>query len=174
MRTLTVNGFFRQYVKKLSVANTLDLGKLAAEATAGNYRLQAPLVLYAVSSGKKNALIEHLSHKENSSEMLAMLSGLSSENLGNMLAQKDVPEEYQKAWKSFLAARNAPARDEALKDAMRIKVLSLLRQKQCSNYRVYHDLHLNPGNVNAWLKNGDSRKVSYATAERILNYVLQH
>ena len=36
------------------------------------------------------------------------------------------------------------------------------------------ELKLNPGNVNSWLKNGDSSKVSYRNAERILNYVMQH
>ena len=32
-------------------------------------------------------------------------------------------------------------------------------------------LKLNPGNVNSWLKNGNSAKVSFKTAEKILDYV---
>ncbi len=57
---------------------------------------------------------------------------------------------------------------------MRKKILSIQKEKNCSNYRVYTDLHLNPGNINSWLKNGDSTKVSYQTAEKIMNYVLQY
>ena len=70
-------------------------------------------------------------------------------------------------------ARDAPKRDEALKAAMRKKVLRLQEEKKCSNYRVYTDLKLNPGNINSWLKTGDCTKVSYHTAERVMNYVLQ-
>lgn len=33
---------------------------------------------------------------------------------------------------------------------------------------------LNPGNINIWLKNGDSRKVSYDTAERMMRCLLQY
>ena len=53
------------------------------------------------------------------------------------------------------------------------KVLQVLQNGSCTNYRIYTDLKLNPGNVNSWLKNGDSSKVSYRNAERILNYVMR-
>lgn len=40
-----------------------------------------------------------------------------------------------------------------------------------SNYRIYTDLKLNPGNLNAWLKHGDSSKVSLYTARKTLQYM---
>lgn len=83
-------------------------------------------------------------------------------------------EDYSKVWHSFLVARDAPKRDDDLKGAMRKKILQLQAEKKCSNYRVYTDLKLNPGNINSWLKNGDSAKVSYQTAERVMDYVLQY
>mgnify|MGYP007101856538 CR=1 FL=1 len=48
------------------------------------------------------------------------------------------------------------------------------KEKRCSNYRIYKDLDLNPGNINSWLKDGDGTKVSFHTAERILDYLVQH
>ena len=173
MRMLTFKGFLSQYVKKLSYANSLDLEKLAAEAVHDNYRLQAPLVLYAVVHGKRELLTNLLQGDDSAKEMLDMLSTLAADSVEQQLRSGNLPEAYQKAWNSFLVARDAPKRDEALKAVMRKKVLRLLEEKKCSNYRVYTDLKLNPGNINSWLKNGDCTKVSYHTAERVMNYVLQ-
>lgn len=50
----------------------------------------------------------------------------------------------------------------------------LQKKKNCSNYRLYKDLKLNPGNVNSWLKHGDGSKVSYQTAQQIITYVMQY
>lgn len=173
MRTLTFKGFLALYVKKLSYSNSLDLEKLASEAVNTNYRLQAPLVLYAVVHGKCDLLKSLLLGDVNADDMLNMLSLLSVDTVEQQLQSEQLPETYQKVWNSFLVARDAPKRDEALKAAMRTKVLRMQAEKKCSNYRVYTDLKLNPGNINSWLKNGESAKVSYRTAERVMNYVMQ-
>ena len=173
MRTLTFKGFLSQYVKKLSDSNSVDLEKLAGEAAEKNHRLRAPLVLYAAAHGKSDLLKTHLQKYGGAEEMLDALSDLSADTMEKKLRRGEFPEAYQKVWTSFLAARDAPKRDEALKAAMRTKVLRLQADKNCSNYRVYTDLKLNPGNINSWLKNGDCTKVSYQTAERVMNYVMQ-
>ena len=56
MGALTFKGFVTQYLKELSQTNTLNLKTLAREAEDGNYRLAAPLVLYALATEKKDAL----------------------------------------------------------------------------------------------------------------------
>ena len=173
MRKLTFKGFLSQYVKNLSYSNTLDIKRLAREATTSNLRLCAPWVLYALASSKKDQLINALSNCSNASEMIKMLDFLGCSDLESQLEKGDVPEDYLKVWNSFLVARDAPKRDDELKDAMRNKILRIQAEKKCSNYRVYTDLKLNPGNINSWLKNGDSTKVSYHTAERVMDYVLQ-
>ena len=173
MRTLTFKGFLAQYVKKLSYAGSLDLEKLAAEAVHDNYRLRAPLVLYASVHGKTDLLSDLLKEHDTAKDMLDVLSLLSADTAEQQLQSGSLPEAYQKVWNSFLAARDAPKRDEALKAAMRKKVLWLQAEKLCSNYRIYTDLKLNPGNINSWLKNGDSTKLSYQTAERVMDYVMQ-
>ena len=57
MRKLTFKGFLSQYVKNLSYSNTLDIKRLAMEATTNNLRLRAPLVLYALASSKKGLIM---------------------------------------------------------------------------------------------------------------------
>ncbi len=173
MRKLTFKGFLSQYVKNLSYSNTLDMKRLAKEATTSNLRLRAPLVLYALTSSKKDQLKDALSDCSNASEMIRMLDYFECSDLEPQLGKDNVPEDYLKVWNSFLVARDAPKRDDDLKGAMRNKIRRVQAEKKCSNYRVYTDLKLNPGNINSWLKNGDSTKVSYQTAERVLSYLLR-
>ena len=45
-----------------------------------------------------------------------------------------------------------------------------LQKKKLTNYRIYADLKLNPGNVNAWLKHNDSSKMSLDCARQIYKY----
>ncbi len=172
MRKLTLKGFLAQYVKKLSKSDTLDMKKLANEASSGNVRLRAPLVLYTVATGKETLLLTCLQELGARSDMADDLARFSGNDMEAMLENGNVPDEYLKVWNSYLVARDAPARDEALKAEMRKKVLRLQQEADCSNYRIYTDLNLNPGNINSWLKNGDSAKVSYRTAERVMDYVL--
>ena len=71
MRKLTFKGFLTQYVKNLSYSNTLDIKRLAKEATTSNLRLCAPLVLYALSSSKKDQLLNVLSDCSDPNEKTA-------------------------------------------------------------------------------------------------------
>ena len=172
MRMLTLKGFLTLYVKELSKSNSLNLNTLAAEAEAGNYRLCAPLVLYAVSTEKADHLHRSLGSSSTADEMKRMLQELSGEPLEQLLASREVPREYIKVWEAFRVAKNAPEREKALKEAIRKKVLQQIQTGKYTNYRIYTDLKLNPGNINCWLKYGDSSKVSYRNAERIMNYVM--
>ena len=173
MRALTFKGFLTQYVKDLSQANTLDLKILAREAEEGNYRLVAPLVLYALATAKEASLHRTLGSSSTADEMHRDMQALFEAGFEQMLSSGKAPREYMKVWEAFLVAKNAPERDKALKEAIRKKVLLMMQDGKCTNYRIYTDLKLNPGNVNSWLKNGDSSKVSYKNAERIMNYVMR-
>ncbi len=46
----------------------------------------------------------------------------------------------------------------------------IMQKKGISNYRVYTDLNLNPGNANDFLRNGSLKKMSYQNVKRILEY----
>lgn len=173
MRALTFKGFLTQYVKELSQSNTLNLKSLANKATAGNYRLGAPLVLYAVVAGKEEALLRSLGTSDAADDLRGMMRDMSGKPVEETLASGNAPAECLKVWSAFQVAKAAPERDRELKDAIRKKVLQMMQAGGCTNYRIYTDLKLNPGNVNSWLKNGDSSKVSYRNAERIMTYVMQ-
>ena len=172
MRKLTFKGFLTQYVKSLSETGTLDVEKLAMEAGKTNARLREPLILYAVVTGKSRRLEDKLASMTGGEKMLHELHAVSEDCLTEQLQSGLLPENYQKVWSSFLAAQGAPRKEAELKVSMRNKILQLQKDKSCSNYRIYRDLKLNPGNINNWLKNGDSRKVSYKTAVQIMDYVL--
>ncbi|MCR4607846.1 MAG: transcriptional regulator [Oscillospiraceae bacterium] len=174
MRELTFKGFLAGYVKGLSGSRTLDLTALAAEAADKNHRLRAPLLLYAVTHGKADTLRSNLIKQARSDELLNMLSRLEHTDIENVLETGALPEEYCKVWNSFKVKHDEPETEEQLKARMREKILRLQATKRCSNYRLYKDLALNPGNINSWLKNGDNRKVSYSTAQKIINYVTDY
>ena len=174
MRELTFKGFLAKYVKELSLANTVDLTVLAKEAVSVNYRLRAPLLLYAVMHRKTATLRTQLTANACPEEVLDMLSTLEVSPVEAMLDAGSLPEEYCKVWNSFKAKHDKPKHDEELKAAMRMKILQLQKTKNCSTYKLYKELKLNPGNINSWLKNGDGTKVSYRTAERIISYVIQY
>ena len=173
MEALTFNGFVTQYLKELSQTNTLNLKTLAREAEDGNYRLAAPLVLYALMTEKAASLHRKLGSSATADEMRRDMQDFCGTDIEQMLSSGKVPRDYLKVWEAFLVAKKAPERDKALKEAIRKKVLQSMQASNCTNYRIYTDLKLNPGNVNSWLKNGDSSKVSYKNAERIMNYVMQ-
>lgn len=86
-------------------------------------------------------------------------------------ASPQVPAEYHKVWRSYMSRKNRGRADDYAKELMRQKVKRLQEKNGVTNYRIYTDLKLNPGNLNAWLKHGDSDKVSLDTARRTLRYV---
>ena len=91
-----------------------------------------------------------LSNRYSSVKMLSLLENLSPE----------LPEGYLKVWRSYCSVRDATLADNDTKELIHRRVLELQKEKHLTNYRLYTDLQLNPGNVNAWLKCNDSNKMS--------------
>ena len=174
MRELTFKGFLTSYVRGLSRNDTNSLYKLAAEAASDNPRLCEPLFLYAMYSGKLTVLLQatkdaalYSAYNEMAQYTVAQMTTLL-ENGSSTL-----PNEYHKVWRSYLSQKNRGQADDHTKELMRQKVKHLQDRYGVSNYRIYTDLRLNPGNLNAWLKHGHSDKVSLETARRTLRYVEQ-
>jgi hypothetical protein len=155
MRDLTFAGFLKSYVRSLSKTETNSLYKLTKEAADENPRLREPLFLYAKFTEYKN-----LANRYDKAGFEAALQN----------AMSPLPEEYKKVWKSYLSKKNRLQNDNHTKELMRNKVVKLQKSKGVSNYRLYADLGLNPGNFNAWLKYGDPNKVSLDTARRAVKY----
>ena len=173
MRELTFKGFLAQYVKRLSKFDTNSLYKLAEEASNDNARLREPLFLFALYSGKQTVLLQATKDQNLCAEYQKMVSQYSVDQMTQMFEDNDsaLPNEYHKVWRSFQSQKNRGQSDDHTKELMRLKVKRLQEQYGVSNYRIYTDLKLNPGNVNAWLKHGVADKVSLETARRTLRYV---
>lgn len=173
MRELTFAGFLTRYVHQLSLEGTNSVYKLAKEAGTDNPRLREPLALYACWQGKESLLLQAAKQTELRDFYACFFTAHSTDSLKKALEQQDptIPEEYRKVWRSYQSMKNRASAEDHTKELMRGKLKRIQEKKGISNYRIYTDLKLNPGNLNAWLKHGDSGKVSLDTARKALRYV---
>ncbi|MCL2655036.1 MAG: transcriptional regulator [Coriobacteriia bacterium] len=170
MRKLSFKGFLARYLQELSGQNSLRLSHLARQAESENPRLREPLLLYAAVTGATHALLAALQDGKLKTEYSYLLT---LGNLENLLRNDDnrLPERYRKVYRSYQSVRDRQNADDHTKQLMWRKVRGLQEKKRVSNYRVYTDLQLNPGNANAFLKHGDTSKLSLNTAREMLRYL---
>lgn len=170
MRALTFAGFLTKYVRELSYCESNSLYKLAAEAGESNARLREPLFLYAVFTDRAETLRKAV-RGTGLSIVYGDLFDKSKSELAEALQSDALPPEYRKVWRSYLVKKNRHQTENETKELMRQRILRLQRERSLSNYRLYTALGLNPGNLNAWLKHGQSDKVSLETARAVLQYL---
>ncbi len=171
MRELTFPGFLKSYVRELSLTHSTGVRVLAKEAAERNPRLREPLYLYALLTGQ----IELLRKSVRGTALAAAYEELP-DNPTEMEKQlraepSELPEAYGKVWHSYLVYKRRGKRDEESKELMRQQIVHLQSERGVSNYRLYTSLGLNPGNLNAWLKHGDGKKVSLKTARSVLEQI---
>lgn len=172
MRQLTFAGFLKQYLAGLSQFGG-GFYKMADEAATSNARLREPLLLYAVYTDQVECLMKATKAESLKSEYQEVLSIVNFKTAIES-SSAAIPESYHKVWRSYVSVRDATKRDERTKSLMRDRVLRLQEVAHISTYRIYNDLKLNGGNINAWLKHNDGGKISLDTARRIVSYVEQH
>ena len=169
MRKLTFEGFLKQYVADLSGVQTASIHKLA-DCLQDNPRLKEPLYLYALAFDKVDLLLRYTVNSAVAAEYEKLSNLYSLEQMLLLLEKQspELPEGYLKVWRSYCSVRDAVLADNDTKELIHRRVLEL--QKKLTNYRLYTDLKLNPGNVNAWLKHNDSSKMSLDCARQIYKY----
>jgi len=172
MRALTLHGFLSQYVRDLSPTYTGSLYKLSKEAVV-NPRLREPLFLYAVTSDKADLLLQATKDDQLNAEYANMLASYDRASLFHALESGDpiLPDSYRKIYKSYVSVRDRVKAESRTKELILGKIRRLQREKRISNYRIYTDLRLNHGNLNAFLKHGDLTKVSLEAARRVEEYL---
>lgn len=173
MRRLTFLGFLQSYVRSLSGEDTLALARLV-ELSASEPRLVAPMVLLAVLSGAGDRLERLLVGRDalraEVQTLVALHSaGLLERALGD--ADARVRPEYVKAWRSYVARRDAHLRDKDVRLRARSRVLALEKQKGVTRYRMAKDLGLNPGNLHAFLAQADPTKLSLDRVAELIRYL---
>ena len=171
MRKLTFEGFLKQYVAELSGVQTANVHKLA-DCMTENPRLKEPLFLYALAFDKVDLLLRYTATSAVAAEYEQLSNLYSLEQMLVLLEKQspELPEDYRKVWRSYCSVRDAVLADNDTKELLHRRVLELQQKKKLSNYRLYTDLKLNPGNVNAWLKHNDSSKMSLDCARKIYQY----
>jgi hypothetical protein len=172
VRELTLQGYLKGYVRKLSAQDTNDVFKLAAEART-NHRLQEPLFLYAVSTGKVDLLLRATKEKELHDRFAELVVTLNSSSLEQALeaGSEHLDEGYHKVYRSYVSRRDRPERDDNTKELMHGRIVKLQADKNVSNYRLYSDLRLNGSNVNAFLKHKATNKMSLDNIRKMLQYL---
>ena len=175
MRELTFKGFLGQYVRSLSSSGTSGLYRLAAEAELCNPRLREPLLLYALFSGKEQVLLAASKSPELHREYADFLERYDRQDMERALQSGDpsLPAEYVKVYQSYLSVKNKKQYDNHTKALIRNRIARLQREKNISTYRLYTDLKINHGNMNAFIKHGDCSKVSLDTARSAVAYLEQ-
>ena len=172
MRKLTFEGFLKQYVAELSGVQTASIHKLA-DCLQDNPRLKESLFLYALAFNKVELLLRYTANSAVAAEYEQHSNRYSLAQMRLLLEKQspELPEGYLKVWRSYCSVRDAALADNDTKELIHRRVLELQqKKKKLTNYRIYTDLRLNPGNVNAWLKRNDSSKMSLDCARQIYKY----
>ena len=179
MRELTFPGFLKQYVSAVSLSGTSSIYKLSDEAVSANPRLREPLLLYALCTGKETLLLNAVKSKELREEYKEIIKSSDINQLNVDIGQTSqykntaLPDRYSRVYKSYLTVKNKNNNEIFTKSLMRDRMIRLQKEKSISNYRIYTDLGLNHGNINAYLKNNNCSKVSVGTARKMLEYLEQ-
>jgi len=166
MKPLTFKGFLKAYLSELSLCGSSSVRKLEKEVDS-NLRLLEPLALYA----KMTLNEEQLSKIKNKRVRSALMYLESYNDVEQALQEKTLSEAYRKVYNSYLVKTSRVKNEEHTKSLMLLRIKELQQKKHITNYRIYTDLHLNPGNVNDFLTNGNVSKLSLKTAETIFEYV---
>jgi hypothetical protein len=175
MRQLTFDGFLSKYVRELSFCKSNSLAKLSTEAEELNPRLCEPLLLYAFLTHDKNTIRrlfrqnqiltsefnQHFFQFDNSSDFMSALE----------LNCSTFPQSYYKVYKSYLSLRDRYQNDSHTKSLMKKKIVTLQKQKQLTDYRIYADLHINSGNFNAFMKRDCLDRLSLEATRKVLRYL---
>jgi len=172
MQRLTFHRYLERYVRSLSHFKTNNIYKLVKEVP-NNLRIREPLLLYAYSFDKVDRLLKASVNCSECSEYTNLTDKYSWSELLRLLEENDTRLGilYRKVYKSYISRRNMPDTENDVRRLIHKKSRELQVNKGVSNYRLYTDLNLNHGNVNAYLKHGDISKVKKETAENILNYL---
>ena len=166
MRELTFKGYLQQQLCEISDCNSRSLYKFARLAES-NVRLKNVLCLYLahyVPDDLKNQLCKRFPYV---AEECERLNGVAFEQFGESLS------EYTTIFENYLNRKNTKANENIIKAFMQKRIVEVQAEKGITNYLIYKTLNLNPGNVNAFLKNGDVSKVGLRTVRKMLMFVNQ-
>lgn len=168
---LTFKGFLSSYCRELTGLDTDSLKRLCRAAAGSQPAAAEALMTFAAVQGKAGYLTSLAAGtwmEEGYAQVAGELSGFPG-TVEEWLQLDETPSRYRKVWLAFRAKKDAAKNDRRVSLLMRDKAVKALESSELTVYRLYKDLHLNMGNVYAYLNNGDAMKVSKAAARAIMN-----
>ena len=172
MRKLSLKSYLEKQMIALSGLNSKSLYRFSA-LSKNNARLKDTVALYLmlfVKEDLKRHLLNKYPYLRSGCEKL---DSITQDNAESFLAD-DSLSEYRTIYENYLNTINTHDNENRIKRMMYQRIVLLQKEKGISNYAVYKELKLNPGNANAFLKNGDVSKLSLDTVRRILEFVNQY
>jgi hypothetical protein len=166
--------FLKNYLRYLGDCRSLALPTLVQLGSTDYPRVVEPLYFYAIETDQLGRLLRLSEGMWFYDDYLSLSKRFESkEELLNALDAHDasIPLRYRKIYLSYKSERDKTANDKAFAQLARIELLEQLAGKGISKYRVYTDLNLNPGNINRYLKHGDTKNISRQTVNKVLRYV---
>ena len=89
--------------------------------------------------------------------------------MASLCTEDKLPNRYANVWHAYRGVKEKSAADRRVNALMRKRTLEALEESGVTRYGICRALHLNKGNVYAYLA-GDDSKVSRETARRIMEY----
>ena len=176
MRRPTLERWLRRELMALSGLEKFSLRKLAAMAQGPNARLVEPLFLYCLDTGRLRKLMTLAYREDVVQTWQAAERALSGKDLTKLAleggAEEVLPRSYSKHLDSF-AAQYCKSETIAASKAMRLERCRLLQLKTgASVTEISRSLGLDPGNVSAFLKNGELGRVTLDDATAMMKMLM--
>ena len=162
MRQQYFINFLKEYLQDVSGMPSANIHKLA-DASKKNLRIRDCLILYCALSNTQRILNKFTNNKYK--DVLDRL------NEYNFLSDEFSDYEFKKIYTSYQHKINVVEYSDITKEKAHDNIVRMMSEKGITNYRVYKDLKLNPGNINDYLTNKNVKKVSLETVKQIFNYV---
>ena len=161
MRKQYFINYLKSYLNDVSGLKTANIHKLVL-ASKKNLRIRDCLILYCGLSSRQQLLNRFTNNKYK--DVLDRL------NEDNYLSDEFSDYEFRKIQNSYENKIKVMEYDDITKLKVHDNTINLMNKKGLTNYRIYKDLGLNPGNVNDYLTNKNIKKVSVDTALKIFEY----
>ena len=173
---LTFKGFLRIYCRELTGLNTDSLRKLYAAVNSTAPAAAEAVMVFAAVQGKEQYLANISRGTYFYEQYCTMANKLQKYKDKDMdieqyLASKDAPARYKKVLDAYYGYKFSINADRRIIALMRDKILAALTASKTTIYSICKALDLNKGNVYAYLRKGNTSKVSKQTARRIMAYV---
>lgn len=173
MKTKSFHSFLRDYAKDMSPKHSLSLAKNERHVK-NNARLLNVFSFYVWFDEDARTTLRnnpdkypHLYQKH--LEYQATYKDTSLNNVARVVESLDEFDELKQLYMSYVHLHLN--KDEILKRVYHKNITLLKQQKNLSNYRIYTDLKMNPGNANDFLTNANLKKLSMDKIKSIHSYV---